>query len=67
MSGYARRDEHFEWLAKLLGKDEWITAPRYADARARVKHRDELMAELRPFFETQTSMSEWICFPTSTS
>ena len=59
MSVNARRDEHFKRLAKLLGKDEWITDPRYADARARVKHRDELMAELRPFFETKTS-DEWV-------
>ena len=54
-----RRDEHFKRLAKLLGRDEWITDPRYADARARVKNRGELMAELRPFFETKTS-DEWL-------
>jgi len=59
MSVNARRDEHFKRLAKLLGKDEWITDPRYADARARVTHRDQLMAELRPFFETKTS-DEWV-------
>ena len=46
-------------LAKLLGRDEWLTDPRYADARARVKNRDALMAELRPFFETKTS-DEWV-------
>jgi crotonobetainyl-CoA:carnitine CoA-transferase CaiB-like acyl-CoA transferase len=59
MSVNARRDEHFKRLAKLLGKDEWITDPRYADARARVTHRDALMAELRPFFETKPS-DEWV-------
>jgi crotonobetainyl-CoA:carnitine CoA-transferase CaiB-like acyl-CoA transferase len=59
MSVNARRDEHFRRLAKLLGKDEWITDPRYADARARVTHRDELMAELRPIFESRTS-DEWV-------
>ena len=59
MSVNARRDEHFKRLAKRLGKDEWITDPRYADARARVTHRDTLMAELRPFFETKTS-DEWV-------
>jgi crotonobetainyl-CoA:carnitine CoA-transferase CaiB-like acyl-CoA transferase len=59
MSVNARRDEHFKRLAKLLGKEEWITDPRYADARARVKNRDELMAQLRPFFETKTS-DEWV-------
>jgi crotonobetainyl-CoA:carnitine CoA-transferase CaiB-like acyl-CoA transferase len=59
MSVNARRDEHFRRLAKLIGKEEWIADPRYADARARVKHRDELMAVLRPLFETKTS-DEWV-------
>jgi len=59
MSVNARRDEHFRRLAKLIGKDEWLEDPRYADARSRVKHRDELMAVLRTLFETKTS-DEWM-------
>ena len=59
MSVNARRDEHFRRLAKLLGKDEWLNDPRYADARSRVKHRDELMAVLRAIFETKPS-DEWV-------
>src|SRR5919205_1629005 len=59
MSVNARRDEHFRRLAKLIGKDEWIDDPRYADARSRVKHREELMAVLRSVFETKTS-DEWV-------
>jgi crotonobetainyl-CoA:carnitine CoA-transferase CaiB-like acyl-CoA transferase len=59
MSVNARRDEHFQRLAKLLGKDEWLQDPRYADARSRVEHRDELMAMLRPIFETKTS-DAWV-------
>lgn len=59
MSVNARRDEHFRRLAKLIGKEEWLADPRYADARSRVKHRDELMAVLRPLFETKTS-DEWV-------
>ncbi len=59
MSVNARRDEHFKRLCKLLGKDEWITDPRYADARARVLNREQLMADLRPFFETRTT-DEWV-------
>ncbi len=59
MSVNARRDEHFKRLAKLIGKDEWLEDAHYADARARVKHRDELMAVLRPLFETKTS-DEWM-------
>jgi crotonobetainyl-CoA:carnitine CoA-transferase CaiB-like acyl-CoA transferase len=58
MSVNARREEHFKRLAKLLGRDEWLSDPRYADARARVKHRDDLMAALQPIFETKTS-DEW--------
>lgn len=59
MSVNARRDEHFRRLAKLLGKDEWIDDPRYADARARVKHGNDLLTFLRPLFETKTS-DEWM-------
>src|SRR5690349_19264525 len=59
MSVNARRDEHFKRFVKLIGKDEWIDDPRFADARARVKHREELMAVLRPMFETKTS-EEWV-------
>jgi crotonobetainyl-CoA:carnitine CoA-transferase CaiB-like acyl-CoA transferase len=59
MSVNARRDEHFRRLAKLIGKDEWLADSRYADARSRVKHRDELMAVLRPIFEVKTS-DEWV-------
>ena len=59
MSVNARRDEHFKRLCNLLGKPEWISDPRYADSRARVENRVQLMAELRPFFETKTS-DEWV-------
>src|SRR3982751_228969 len=59
MSVNARRDEHFKRLAKLLGRQEWIDDPRYVNARARVKNRDELMADLRPILETKTS-DEWV-------
>jgi crotonobetainyl-CoA:carnitine CoA-transferase CaiB-like acyl-CoA transferase len=59
MSVNARRDEHFRRLAKLIGRNDWLDDPRYADARGRVKHRDELMAVLRPLFETKTS-NEWM-------
>jgi len=59
MSVNARRDPHFQRLAKLIGKDEWLEDARYADPRSRVTHRDELIAELRPIFETKTS-DEWM-------
>jgi len=63
MSVNARRDEHFKRLSKLLGKEEWITDPRYADARGRVNNRHELMAELRPYFEQKTS-DQWVALLT---
>ena len=59
MSVNARREEHFRRLAKLIGRDEWLADPRYADVRSRVRHRDELMADLRPIFETKIS-DEWV-------
>ena len=59
MSVNARRDEHFRRLAKLLGKDQWLDDPRFVDARTRVKHREVLLGELRPIFETKTS-DEWV-------
>src|SRR4030095_14363047 len=59
MSVSARRDAPSQRLARLLGKDEWLQDPRYADARSRVKHRVELMAELRPILEAKTS-DEWL-------
>lgn len=59
MSVNARRDEHFRRFAKLIGKEEWIADPRYADQPSRVQHREELMAALRPIFETKTS-DEWV-------
>jgi crotonobetainyl-CoA:carnitine CoA-transferase CaiB-like acyl-CoA transferase len=60
----ARREEHFQRLAKLLAKEEWLADPRYADVRARVTHREELMAMLRPIFETKTS-DEWVALLSS--
>lgn len=59
MSVNARRDEHFRRLAKLIGRSEWLDDPRFADARGRVKHREYLLGELRPVFETKTS-DEWV-------
>ncbi len=54
----ARRDEHFRRLAELLGRSDWLEDPRFADSPARVRHRDALMAQLRPLLEAKTS-DEW--------
>ena len=55
----ARRDEHFKRLAKLLGREDWLADPRYVNMQTRVQHREALLAELRPYFETKTS-DEWV-------
>lgn len=59
MSLNARRDEHFTRFAKLLGKEQWLTDPRYGSQAARVENREALLAELRPIIETKTS-DEWV-------
>ena len=59
LSVNARRDPHFQRLARLIGKDEWLQDSRYADARSRVEHGDELISQLRPIFATKTS-DEWV-------
>ena len=55
MSINARRDPHFWKFCKLIGKEEWIDDPRFADARSRVENRDELLVQIRPIVETKTS------------
>ena len=59
MSLNARRDEHFTRFAKLLGKEQWLTDPRYGSQAARVENREALLAELRPIIATKTS-DEWV-------
>lgn len=41
-------DRLFAKLATVLGQPAWITDPRYASNRARLAHKAELLAELRP-------------------
>ena len=55
MSINARRDPHFWKFCQLIGKEEWIDDPRFADARSRVENRDELLVQIRPIVETKTS------------
>lgn len=54
----ARRDPHFQALCRLLGRQELIDDPRYADARSRVANREGLLAIVRAAMATRTK-AEW--------
>jgi len=54
----ARRDPHFQALCRLLGREELIDDPRYADARARVANRHDLLAIVAEAMATK-SKAEW--------
>jgi crotonobetainyl-CoA:carnitine CoA-transferase CaiB-like acyl-CoA transferase len=54
----ARRDPHFQALCRLLGREELIDDPRYADARARVANREELLPIVRAAMASRTK-AEW--------
>ena len=55
----ARRDPHFQALCRLLGREQLIDDPRYADARSRVANREDLLAILREVVATKTT-AEWV-------
>jgi len=55
----ARRDPHFQALFRLIGREEMIDDPRYADARSRVTNREDLLAILRDVVATKTT-DEWV-------
>jgi len=54
----ARRDPHFQALCRLLGREELIDDPRYADARSRVANRHDLLAIVAEAMATK-SKAEW--------
>jgi len=51
MSINARRQTQFEAFCRLLGHEEWITDPRFTDARKRVANGDVLMTMIIPLIE----------------
>jgi crotonobetainyl-CoA:carnitine CoA-transferase CaiB-like acyl-CoA transferase len=55
----ARRDPHFQALCQLLGREELIDDPRYADARSRVAHREDLLAIVAEAMATK-SKAAWV-------
>lgn len=55
----ARRDQHFQALCRLLGREELIDDPRYADARSRVANREDLLTIVQDAISTRTT-AEWV-------
>ncbi|MDI3389167.1 CoA transferase [Streptomyces sp. B-S-A8] len=51
----AYSDAHFERLCRLLGRPELALDERFATNAARVRHRPEMLAELRSEFATMTT------------
>lgn len=54
----ARRDPHFQALCRLLGREELIDDPRYADARSRVANREDLLVIVRAAMASRPK-AEW--------
>lgn len=52
-------DKHFGALCKMLGKSEWSADERFSTNSSRVIHREELIALLKPIFESKT-VEEWL-------
>ena len=55
----AGNDRLFAKLADVLGHPDWITDPRYAGNRARLLHKDALLAEMAPILATRPR-AQWI-------
>jgi crotonobetainyl-CoA:carnitine CoA-transferase CaiB-like acyl-CoA transferase len=54
----ANKQEQFEALARVLGREDLITDPRFAGREARKAHRDALTAELESALSAR-SAGEW--------
>ena len=51
-------DRHWPVLAKCLGREDWVSDPRFLTQRDRFKHATELIAELDAAFATR-DRAEW--------
>jgi len=51
-------DRHWPALCRAVGRVEWLTDPRFGDARARAQNAVALIAELDAIFATR-SLDEW--------
>ncbi|RCW75445.1 CaiB/BaiF CoA transferase family protein [Pseudorhodoferax soli] len=55
----AANDRLFAKLARLVGRAEWASDPRYASNALRVEHKAELVPQLEALFR-QRSTADWI-------
>ncbi|KQH80092.1 CoA-transferase [Mycobacterium gordonae] len=51
-------NRHWPALCRVVGRTDWLTDPRYADARARAANAAPLIAELDEIFATRP-LDEW--------
>ncbi|AYE93788.1 CoA transferase [Mycobacterium paragordonae] len=51
-------NRHWPALCRVVGRTEWLTDPRYADARGRAANAVQLIAALDEIFATR-SLDEW--------
>ncbi|HWD29936.1 MAG TPA: CoA transferase [Rhizomicrobium sp.] len=51
-------EKFWEGLATTIGKPDLFADPRFADRPSRIKHQDDLIALMRPIFQTRPR-SEW--------
>ncbi|WP_163748007.1 CaiB/BaiF CoA transferase family protein [Mycobacterium noviomagense] len=51
-------DRHWPALCRVVGHPDWLTDPRFSDARARAHHAVELIAQLDDIFATKP-LDEW--------
>src|SRR5678816_2798302 len=54
----ANKQEQFETLARVLGRDDLVTDPRFEKRESRKRHRDALKVELEATLGTR-SCAEW--------
>jgi len=55
----AGNDRLFGKLAEVMGRPDWITDPRFASNRARLKNKPALFAAMRPILATRTR-ADWV-------
>jgi crotonobetainyl-CoA:carnitine CoA-transferase CaiB-like acyl-CoA transferase len=51
-------DRHWPALCRVVSRTDWLTDPRFADARSRAANARELIAELDQIFATKP-LNEW--------
>jgi crotonobetainyl-CoA:carnitine CoA-transferase CaiB-like acyl-CoA transferase len=51
-------DRHWPALCRVVGRQDWLTDPRFSDARARARNAVELIASLDDIFATKP-LDEW--------